>query len=122
MSACSDLDEPCSVEVTVKCQGFADPSSSHHCKACRINKGVLALPTRSEPTPGFGFGRFIDVHDLGVGERLQPVDKTNRGRVPGASAQESPRLAYDVVGGNDSTNPSFDQGARFLMLRVSALL
>src|SRR2546430_2028022 len=79
VSSCSDLDEPCCVEVTVECQSLADPSTPHHREACRINKGVLALSTRSEPAPGFGFGSFIDMHDLGVGEALQPVDKADRG-------------------------------------------
>ena len=78
-SSRADFDEPSGVEVTVECQSLADPSTPHHCEACRINKGVLALPARSEPAPGFGFGRFIDVHDLGIGECPQPVNEANRG-------------------------------------------
>src|SRR2546430_2391634 len=121
-SARSDLDESSCVEVTVECQSLADPSTPHHREACRINKGVLALSTRSEPAPGFGFGSFIDMHDLGVGEALQPVDKADRGRVPGAPAKESPCLTYHVVRCDDPTNSPFHQGARLLVPGVSTLL
>jgi hypothetical protein len=122
VSSCSDLDEPCCIEVTVECQGLADASTSHHCEACRINEGVLALPTRSEPAPSFGLGSLIDVHYLGIWERPQPVEETDRGRMPGASAQESPCLSHDVVRCDDPTNSAFHKGARLLMPGISTLL
>lgn len=121
-SACSDLDEPCGIEVSVKRQGFADPSTSHHDEACRINEGVLALPPRSEPAPSFGLGSLIDVHDLSIGERPQPVEETDRSRVPGAPAQESPCLSHDMVRRDDPTHSAFHKGARLLMSGVSPLL
>ena len=58
------LDEPGGVEVTVERQRLADSAPPHHGEARGINKGILALPSRSKPAPSFGFGGLIDVNNL----------------------------------------------------------
>ena len=118
----SDLDVPGGVEVTVECQGLADPSTSHHREACGINKGILALGTCSKPTPSFSFGGLINVNNLDVLERSQSVEETNRRGVPGASTKQRPCLTDDVIGRNDPADTPINKRLRLRVAAIPALL
>jgi hypothetical protein len=118
----SDLDVPGGVEVTVECQGLADPSTSHHREACGINKGILALGTCSKPAPSFSFGGLINVNNLDVLERSQSVEETNRRGVPGASTKQRPCLTDDVIGRNDPADTPINKRLRLRVAAIPALL
>lgn len=78
-SACSHFDEASGIEVAIERQRFPDR--------------VLALTASPRPAPGLHFSGLIDVGDLHMGERLQPIQKATHRGMPRTAAEQRPGFA-----------------------------
>src|SRR6266516_7267478 len=96
-SSWTDLDEPGGAEIVVKGERLVDPAAAHDGEAGRIDEGVLPLVMLTEPAPGIGLERGVDVDDFDTWQSREAVDESNCRRMPGTAAQQRPRLAVDVV-------------------------
>src|SRR6266851_6892811 len=101
----SNLDEARCVEVAIERQRLTDAPPAHDGEAGGIDKRVLSLRPRPEPAPSFCLGSLIDVDDLRVRKRHQPVDEPRRGSVARSSTKKCPGFAHDMVGCDDSSYP-----------------
>jgi hypothetical protein len=116
------LNESGRVEVTVEGKRLTNPAAPHHCKAGRVHKRVLALRAATKPPPRVSLDSFIDVNDLDVPQRGEPVKESDCSGMSRATAYQSPGFADHVIGSEHAPDTAIYECASIVMSAVTTLL